>query len=91
VAAAEVEAAGATDPETAFRSQYCFMELPVSESTAELSEEQRREIFHALVTAQDGGLSVRDSRHQTAAQFSISAEAVAQIEREGMDNEWPPL
>lgn len=63
----------------------------MTESTAELSEERRREIFLALVSAQDEGTSVSASRQQTAARFSISPELVVQIEREGMDNEWPPL
>lgn len=58
---------------------------------AELSEEQRREIFHALVSAQDNGATVSASRQQTAAQFRISPDVVMQIEREGMNNEWPPL
>lgn len=63
----------------------------MSESSGQLSEAQRREIFSALVQAQDNGVTVAVSRQQTAAQFNISPEAVIQIEREGMDNEWPPL
>jgi hypothetical protein len=91
VAAVAVEAADATDLDTADCSHCCFMELPVSESTAELSEAQRREIFLALVQAQDQGASVPVSRQQTAARFGISPDAVVEIEREGMNNEWPPL
>ena len=63
----------------------------VSHSSDQLPEPQRREIFLALVQAQDRGISVADSRQQTAKQFGISMDAVVRIEREGMDNEWPPL
>lgn len=66
-------------------------ELFVNDSSDSLSEERRREVFAALVEAQDRGASVGDSRQSIAKHFNISREAVAQIEREGMDNEWPPL
>jgi hypothetical protein len=62
--------------------------LEVSKS---LPEDRRREAFAALVAAQDGGKSVADSRREVAAQFGVSIQEMAQIEREGMDNEWPPL
>ena len=90
-AVAAVEAAGAINPGTEICFHFCFMEFPVSESTAELPEAQRREIFLALVQAQDQGVSVPVSRQQTAVRFGISPDAVVQIEREGMNNEWPPL
>ena len=56
-----------------------------------LPEDRRKEIFAALVEAQDRGVSVANSRQEIAVQFGISKDAVAEIEREGMDNEWPPL
>jgi hypothetical protein len=61
------------------------------DSTEPLSEARRREIFEALVKAQDRGMSVEWSRHTVAAGFHITAQRVAEIEREGLDNEWPPL
>ena len=56
-----------------------------------LSEERRREIFAALVEAQDSGVAVAQSRRDIAGRFGISADDVSAIEREGMEQEWPPL
>jgi len=56
-----------------------------------LTDDRRREIFAALVAAQDDGTPVARSRTDVASRFGVSREAVAAIEREGMDNEWPPL
>jgi hypothetical protein len=60
-------------------------------STVDLTEPQRREIFHSLVEAQDRGLGVERSRREVAAQYGVSVVDVKQIEVEGLDNEWPPL
>ncbi len=54
-------------------------------------EPQRREIFLALVDAQDHEMSVAQSRQYVAERFGLSAQQVRQIEREGLDNGWPPL
>jgi hypothetical protein len=56
-----------------------------------MTEDRRREIFAALVGAQDRGIPVAKSRSQVAEQFGVTREQVTDIEREGMDNEWPPL
>ena len=57
-----------------------------------LTLQQRREIFSALVTAQDQGtLTVPESRKQIIDQFEISDPQLRQIEEEGLENEWPPL
>ena len=61
------------------------------ETGEQLSEERRREIFLALVDAQDNDMSVTDSRKAIAERFGISESQVRQIEREGLDNDWPPL
>jgi hypothetical protein len=58
---------------------------------AHASEERRREIFLALVEAQDQEMPVDLSRKTIAERFGISDEALQQIEREGLDNDWPPL
>jgi hypothetical protein len=63
----------------------------VSEQADEIPVEQRQVIFKAVVEAQDGGQTVADSRAAIARQFSITEEQVKQIEREGSDNQWPPL
>jgi hypothetical protein len=57
----------------------------------QLPEVCRREIFLALVNAQDNGKSVGQSRAAIAEQFWLSDEQVRAIEREGIDNDWPPL
>jgi hypothetical protein len=54
-------------------------------------EERRKEIFMALVDAQDHELSVSQSRQMIAKRFSVSEDQVRKIEREGLDQQWPPL
>lgn len=49
------------------------------------------EVFAALVACQDGGASVATSRHLMAKRFGLPVEEVARIEREGLDQGWPPL
>jgi hypothetical protein len=53
--------------------------------------ERRMEVFAALVACQDGGASVATSRHLMAKRFGLPVEEVARIEREGLDQGWPPL
>ena len=55
------------------------------------SEEYRRKIFLALVEAQDNEMPVPESRKAIAERFGISDETLQRIEREGLDNDWPPL
>jgi DNA-directed RNA polymerase sigma subunit (sigma70/sigma32) len=61
------------------------------ESVENLPEDRRREIFLALVEAQDHEMTVPQSRQEVAARFGVSEEQVRKIEREGLDNNWPPL
>jgi hypothetical protein len=56
-----------------------------------MTESRRQEVFLALVTAQDQEMSVSQSRKHVAEQFAITENQVMQIEREGIDNNWPPL
>jgi hypothetical protein len=56
-----------------------------------LPEALRKEIFLALVGAQDQEMPVDVSRKVVAARFGVSEGQVRQIEREGLDNDWPPL
>ena len=56
-----------------------------------LPEDRRREVFLALVEAQDKDLGVPQSREAVARRFDLSVEEVRQIEREGLDASWPPL
>jgi hypothetical protein len=59
--------------------------------TEALSEERRKEIFLALVEAQDENVSVAQSRKLIAERFGIGENAVKQVEREGLEGQWPPL
>jgi hypothetical protein len=59
--------------------------------TNTLPEDRRQLIFADLVAAQDAGAAVPDSRAIVAAKYGITIEVVRQVEREGLDKEWPPL
>jgi DNA-directed RNA polymerase sigma subunit (sigma70/sigma32) len=61
------------------------------DSANDLSEDRRREIFLALVDAQDREMTVPQSRQEVASRFGLNEEQVRKIEREGLDNHWPPL
>jgi hypothetical protein len=54
-------------------------------------ELRRKEVFLALVMAQDQEMSVERSRREIAQRFGITEAEVVRIEREGLDNHWPPL
>ena len=56
-----------------------------------LPEERRREIFLALVEAQDKDLGVPQSREAVARRFDLSVEEGRQTEREGLEASCPPL
>jgi hypothetical protein len=56
-----------------------------------LSNPVRKEIFSALVESQDQEMPVAESRREIARRFGISDEELRAIEREGLDNDWPPL
>ena len=56
-----------------------------------LTEDRRKEVFAALVAAQDGGMSVPASRKKAAAEFGLTPKQVEKIEREGLEAQWPPL
>lgn len=58
---------------------------------APLPEERRKEIFLALVDAQDHDMSVVQSRKLITEKFGISERQLRQIEKDGMDQQWPPL
>ena len=55
------------------------------------SESRRKEVFLALVTAQDAEMSVAQFRKEIAQRFGITEAEVVRIEREGLDGNWPPL
>ena len=55
------------------------------------SEARRKEIFLALVEAQDQAMGVAQSRKVIAQRFGTSENQIRQIEQEGLDQQWPPL
>jgi hypothetical protein len=57
-----------------------------------LTIQQRKEIFLALVTAQDTGLmTVGQSLQHIRQQYDLTESQLRQIEEEGIDKDWPPL
>jgi hypothetical protein len=65
-----------------------LMETHVEQSP---SESVRKEIFLALVEAQDQQMTVAQSRRVVSQRFGISESQLRQIEREGLEQQWPPL
>jgi hypothetical protein len=65
--------------------------MPEHETQMALSEPQRKEIFLALVEAQDHEMTVAQSRKMVAERFGIAESLIRRIEREGLDQQWPPL
>jgi hypothetical protein len=57
----------------------------------QLAEDRRKEIFLAIVEAQDREMDVAQSRKLAVDRFGVSESQVRRIEREGMDRQWPPL
>lgn len=55
------------------------------------SKSRRKEIFRALVDAQDQQMSVLQSRAIVAKRFGLDTRQLKNIEQEGIDNNWPPL
>ncbi len=61
------------------------------ETATSLPESRRKEIFLALVEVQDQEMSVTKSRQVIAERFGLHENQIRDIEREGLDNQWPPL
>jgi hypothetical protein len=59
--------------------------------TDTLPEDRRKEIFAALVAAQDGGLGVPASRETVATEHGLTVAQLEEIEKEGLKLQWPPL
>jgi hypothetical protein len=62
----------------------------VSKSTT-IPTEHRQTIFRTLIEAQDAGQSVAESRKAIAKQYGVTEDVVKEIEKEGIDEQWPPL
>ena len=62
----------------------------MSKSTT-IPTEHRQTIFRTLIEAQDAGQSVAESRKAVAKQYTVTEDVVKEIEKEGIDEQWPPL
>ena len=51
--------------------------------------ERRREVFAAIVAAQDAGQTVAESHESVAEAFGVTKAQVKAIEKEGLAAEWP--
>ena len=56
-----------------------------------IAVERRQQVFIDVVAAQDEGLSVLAARTRVSKQHDLAADVVKDIEREGIENGWPPL
>jgi hypothetical protein len=63
----------------------------MAQPEVDVPESRRKEIFLALVDAQDHEMSVVQSRKLVAERFGVSESQICKIEREGIDQQWPPL
>jgi hypothetical protein len=62
-----------------------------SRTNGDLNIERRKEVFLALVEAQDQPMSVVQSRKLVGERFDLDDRQMRQIEEEGLEKEWPPL
>lgn len=58
---------------------------------AKLPQRLQKEIFVELVQRQDKGASVSLSRAKVAEKFKVTEATVRDIERTGLEQQWPPL
>ena len=63
----------------------------IQNGTDQLAEDRRKEIFLAIVEAQDQEMNVAQSRKLVIDRFGVNESQVRLIEREGMEQQWPPL
>lgn len=60
-------------------------------ATNVLSEQDRKQVFAALVRNEDAGMPVASARQLVAEEFGVSEDTVKAISNEGVDKTWPPL
>jgi hypothetical protein len=65
--------------------------VTVPEQHAASDEESRKAVFAGLVALQDDGIPVSHSRSVIAERFGLGVQAVRDVEREGLEKQWPPL
>ena len=57
----------------------------------QLAVENRRELFLKLITAQNAGSTLEESRQRMSEEFTINVAQVIVIEQQGRLNRWPPF
>jgi hypothetical protein len=57
----------------------------------QISEDRRKEIFAAIVEAQDDNTDVIRCRQLIAFRFGLNDTQIEQIEQQGIEGGWPPL
>ncbi len=62
-----------------------------SREAQDLPIEQRQTIFRTLVEIQDTGMAVLPARIEITKRFSVTDAQIKEIEREGLEKQWPPL
>lgn len=60
-------------------------------AVTKLTTRQRRIVFRDVIAAQDGGVSVRESREAVGGRHGVTPAVVRAVEEEGIDRNWPPL
>ncbi len=64
--------------------------MNLDKADEQLGEDRRKEIFLAIVEAQDHQMGVPQSRRLAIERFGITESQVRLIEREGLDRQWLP-
>jgi hypothetical protein len=58
----------------------------------QLSTTERMQVFKDLVATQDGGtLSVTQARRLIARRYGLADHELGDIEKQGLEEDWPPL
>ncbi len=65
--------------------------MNLDKADEQLGEDRRKEIFLAIVEAQDHQMGVPQSRRLAIERFGITESQVRLIEREGLDRQWLPV
>jgi hypothetical protein len=60
-------------------------------TTNDLPLDRRMDFFRRLVVAQDYDMSIAEAREMLCDLYGLDETQVCQIEREGLENNWPPL
>ncbi len=65
--------------------------IPTPDASAGILDSERRRIFYESVGLEDQGHDWKEIATLISAKYDVSAEAVAEIRREGFPRGWPIL